>query len=102
MEEKKLENEFKNNKASVKEKDVKNLKTSSQNQPSFNNIRNEYLSETTRPLNRNYDSEDEEPVYNSTTQRFPMPNQTPMLSTNTRYVTNTKTGTTHQMKLSQV
>lgn len=108
MDEKKLEEEFKNNKKApiyTKKEAKQDISiASSRSQSMFDNQKD--LSEIKRPLNRPDSNEsDDEPIYTSTTQRFPVPNQPPMLTTSgitttsTRYNPKANSG---QMKFSVV
>ena len=101
MDEKKLEEEFKNSKkAPIYTKNEQDFEVPPPRNQSYNNSRDP--KEALRPLNRQDSNEsDEEHIYTSTTQRFPVPNQPPMLTTSaiTRTSTRAKSG---QMRFSEV
>jgi hypothetical protein len=103
MDEKKLEEEFKNNKKApiyTKNDSKQDLEVASPRNQSYNNSRNS--KEALRPLNRQDSNEsDEEPIYTSTTQRFPVPNQPPMLTTSAMTTTSTR-AKSGQMRFSEV
>ena len=108
MEEKKLEAEFKNTKKQpiyTKKDNKQDISVaSSRNQSLFDNQRD--FNEIRRPLNRDESNEsDDEPIYTSTTQRFPVPNQPPMLTTSAITTTSTRSNpraNSGQMKFSVV